>query len=62
MNLLSLILALALIGFVLYLINVYVPMQSTIKNILNIVVVIFVLLLLLQALGLMPALGELRLR
>lgn len=62
MNLLSLILALALIGFVLYLINVYVPMQSTIKNILNIVVVIFVLLLLLQAFGLMPAIRDLRLR
>ncbi len=52
MTLLNLILMLVLIGVGLYLINRYIPMASSIKSILNIVVVIVVIVWLLQAFGL----------
>ena len=56
MSLLSLILALIVIGVLLWLVNTYVPMDGKIKNILNIVVVIFVVIWLLQGLGLLGSL------
>lgn len=62
MPLLSLILALVIVGFILYVVNVYVPMQPTIKKILNVVVIIIVVLFLLQSFGLLPALNDIRLR
>ena len=44
MDLISLIIVLVAIGVILWLINTYIPMDEKIKNILNIVVVIAVVL------------------
>jgi len=51
MPLLNVVLTLIVVGVVLWLINTYIPMQSTIKSILNIVVVIVVILWLLYGFG-----------
>lgn len=53
---------LVVIGLILYLINVYVPMESRIKTILNIAVIVFVIVWLLQAFGILGSLREFRLR
>jgi len=52
MSLINLVIILAVVGVILWLINTYIPMQSTIKKILNAVVVIGVVLWLLSAFGL----------
>ncbi len=52
MPLLNLIVVLVVVGVVLHLINRYVPMASSIKSILNVVVIIVVCVWLLQATGL----------
>jgi predicted membrane protein len=52
MPLLNLVVVLIVIGVALYLINRYIPMASSIKTILNIVVVVAVCVWLLQAVGL----------
>jgi predicted membrane protein len=57
-SLLSLILTIVVVGVVLWLINTYVPMQSTVKNILNIVVVIVLIVWLLNAFGLIGPLNR----
>ncbi len=51
MPLLNVVLTLIVIGVVLWLINTYIPMQATIKKILNIVIVIVVILWLLHGFG-----------
>jgi succinate dehydrogenase hydrophobic anchor subunit len=51
MELLSLVIVLAFVGLGLWAVNKYIPMQPPIKNILNIVVVIAVVLWLLAATG-----------
>ena len=51
MPLLTVVLTLIVVGVVLWLINTYIPMQGTIKKILNIVVVIVVILWLLYGFG-----------
>jgi hypothetical protein len=45
---------------ILWLINNYIPMDGTIKKILNVVVVIAVILWLLSVFGLMPPLSQIR--
>jgi hypothetical protein len=52
MPILSLLVALIIVGVALYLINAYVPMAPPIKTILNVVVVVIMLLWLLQVFGL----------
>jgi hypothetical protein len=52
MPLLNLVVVLVVVGVALYLINRYIPMASSIKTILNIVVVVAVCIWLLQAVGL----------
>ncbi len=52
MPLLNLIVVLIIVGVSLYLINRYIPMASSIKTILNIVVVVAVCVWVLQAVGL----------
>jgi hypothetical protein len=52
MPLLNLVVILILVGVALHLINRYIPMASSIKTILNIVVVVAVCVWLLQAVGL----------
>ena len=52
MPLLNIVVFLMVIGVLLYLVNRYIPMQSSIKSILNAVVVIAVVVWVLQAVGL----------
>jgi uncharacterized protein (DUF983 family) len=60
MPLIDLVVALVVLGVGLWLINNYIPMDSTIKKILNVVVVIAVVLWLLSAFGLLGPLSGLR--
>ena len=53
MPLVTVVLILVAVGIVLWLINTYIPMQGTIKGILNAVVVIAVVIWLLQVFGLL---------
>jgi hypothetical protein len=62
MPLVTIVLALIVVGVLLWLINTYIPMDRKIKNILNIVVVIVVIIWLLQAFGLMGSLSKVRVR
>lgn len=55
MSLFSILLALVVVGVILWLINTYIPMDGKIKSILNAVVVILVVLWLLQAFGLLDS-------
>jgi hypothetical protein len=52
MPLINIVIALVIVGVVLYLINRYIPMASSIKSILNVVVVVAVGIWVLQAVGL----------
>lgn len=61
MSLISIIIVLVVVGFLLWLINTYVPMARPIKTILNAVVVIVVILWILSALGIIGGLSSLRL-
>ncbi len=58
MPLLNVVLTLVVVGVILWLINTYIPMQSTIKSILNIVVVIAVILWLLYGFGIISHSGS----
>ncbi|MFO7749292.1 MAG: Thivi_2564 family membrane protein [Desulfobacteraceae bacterium] len=60
MPLLQLIIVLVVVGVILWAINSYIPMQATIKRILNIVVVVGVLLWLLSVLGVIGSLQGIR--
>jgi hypothetical protein len=51
MSLLTIIIVLVVVGLILWAINAYIPMQPTIKKILNVVVIICVILWLLLAIG-----------
>ena len=51
MPLINLIIILVVVGVILWLINSYIPMQTTIKKILNVVVVIAVVIWLLSVFG-----------
>jgi hypothetical protein len=58
MSLIGLILALVVVGVLLWLLNNYVPMDSKIKTIINVVVVIW----LLQAFGVLGSLRDVRIQ
>lgn len=60
MPLIQLVLILVVVGVILWVINRYIPMQSTIKTILNVVVVIVVILWLLSVFGLIGNLSAIR--
>jgi hypothetical protein len=60
MPLITLVLTLVVVGLILWLVNNYIPMDGTIKKILNAVVVIVVILWLLSVFGLIPAMSGLR--
>ena len=60
MPLIQLIIVLVVVGVVLWLINRYIPMQSTIKKILNVVVIIAVIPWLLSAFGVIGNLSTIR--
>ena len=60
MSLIGLVVVLVVVGVVLWLINSYIPMQATIKKILNAVVIIVVILWLLSAFGVIGSLNTIR--
>jgi hypothetical protein len=60
MSLLSIIITLIVVGLLLWLVNNYIPMDGKIKNILNIVIVIAVILWLLKAFGVLNSLKGVR--
>jgi hypothetical protein len=60
MPLIQVLLALIVVGVLLWLVNNYIPMQSSIKSILNAVVVIVVVLWLLNVFGLFHSLTNIR--
>lgn len=62
MPLIQIVLALIVVGVVLWLINTYIPMDRKIKNILNIVVVVVVIIWLLQVFGLMGPLKSVKVK
>lgn len=61
MSLISLVVTLIIVGTGLYLINRYIPMASSIKTILNVVVVVMVCVWLLQAVGMWGSVNNFRL-
>ena len=60
MPLINVVITLIVVGVLLWLVNAYIPMDSKIKQILNIVVVIAVILWLLQAFGVIGSLSGIR--
>ena len=60
MSLITIVVVLIVVGVILWLINTYIPMQGTIKSILNAVVVIVLVIWLLQAFGVLGELGRVR--
>jgi len=61
MPLLGVVLTLIVVGVILWLINSFIPMQGTIKTILNLVVAIAVILWLLHGFGIINNSGEVHL-
>ena len=59
MPIVTILLVLIVVGVILWLINKYIPMQGTIKSILNAVVVIVVIIWLLKVFGLLDSLQNL---
>ena len=60
--LINIIIVLLVVGILLWAVNNYVPMDAKIKNILNIVVVLVVVIWLIQEFGLLGPLGSVRIR
>ena len=60
MPLITILIVLIVAGILLWLVNTYIPMDGKIKQILNVVVVIAVVIWLLQAFGLMGSLSSIR--
>jgi predicted membrane protein len=60
MSLLSLVVAIVLVGVVLWAINNFIPMDGKIRSILNAVVVIVLVIWLLQAFGVLGSLSSVR--
>jgi hypothetical protein len=60
MPLIQLVIVLVVVGVVLWLINSYIPMQATLKKILNVVVVIGVIIWLLSVFGVIGNISAIR--
>ena len=60
MSLVSLVVTLIVVGVLLWLVNNYIPMDGKIKQILNVVVVICVIVWLLYAFGIISRAGDIR--
>ena len=58
MSLITVVIVLIVVGVLLWLVNRFIPMEGTIKNILNAIVIIGVVLWLLQAFGILGSLGN----
>ncbi len=62
MSLIGLIITLMVVGVLLWLVNNYMPMDATIKTIINFVVIIVVVIWLLQSFGILGSLQNIRIR
>jgi len=62
MSLISVVLVLVVVGVILWLVNTYIPMDSKIKQILNVVILIVVCIWLLQAFGILGSVNDIRIR
>ncbi len=60
MPLVTVVLTLIVVGVLLWLINTYIPMQSAIKSIINIIVVVAVVLWVLYGFGIITHSGDLK--
>jgi hypothetical protein len=60
MSIVSVVVILIVAGVLLYLVNTYIPMDATIKKIINAVVIIAVVLWLLTLFGILPEIGSIR--
>ena len=60
MSLVNLIITLVIVGVLLWLINSFIPMQHTMKKILNAVVIIVVIIWLLSAFGVIDSISGIR--
>ena len=60
MPLINLIITLVVVGVLLWLINSFIPMQHTMKKILNVVVIIVVIIWLLSAFGVLDSMSGMR--
>ena len=60
MPLIQLVIVLAIVGVILWVINSYIPMQSTVKKILNVVVVVAVVVWLLSVFGVIGNISSIR--
>ena len=60
MSMISLVLTLIVVGVLLWLVNAFIPMDSKIKKILNVVVVICVVVWVLYAFGILGRGGDIR--
>jgi type IV secretory pathway TrbL component len=60
MPLIQLVIVLVVVGVILWVINSYIPMQATLKKILNVVVVIAVVIWLLSAFGVIGDISAIR--
>jgi hypothetical protein len=58
MSLLTILIVLVVVGLILWLVNTYIPMDGKIKQILNIVAIIAVIIWLLKAFGVFAMLGS----
>jgi hypothetical protein len=61
MTLIGLFVTIVVVGVVLYLVNMYIPMDSKIKQFLNIAVLIFLVLWVLKAFGVLGSMGAMHL-
>lgn len=62
MPIVTVVIVLVVIGFLLWIINTYIPMAGSIKTILNAVVVIAVILWLLSVFGIIHGIGNIQLK
>ena len=62
MSLISVVVVLVVVGVILWLVNNYIPMDSKIKTVLNVVVFIVVCIWLLQAFGIIGNINDVRIR
>ena len=60
MSITSLIVTLVVVGLLLWLVNNYIPMDATIKKILNVVVILVVILFILSAFGILGSMSGIR--
>lgn len=60
MSILTVLIAIVVVGVLLWLVNTYIPMEPLVKKILNIVVIVILAVWLLKALGFWHALSSVR--